>query len=113
MYNNPAGLEGFFQVEPWLRSYADEHGIPLYGSYHAGRAGIPESLFFDGIHSRGEALRLMMPPMEQALQGLPTAYEASYLETYGEKDNTANALIGMDAGCVVVDPDWFAQASAQ
>ena len=113
VHNNPEGLEGFLQVEPWLRSYAAEHNIPLYGSYHAGRVGIPESLFFDGIHCRGEALRLMMPPIEQAVQGLPTAYETQYLETYGDQMNTANALIGTDANCVAIDPEWFAAASAQ
>ncbi len=108
VHNNPEGLEGFFQVEPWLREYGNAHGIPVYGSYHAGRAGVPESLFFDGIHCRGDALRLMFPGIEAALQGQRTAYETAYLEKYGDKENSRNALIGKDANCVVVDDDWFA-----
>lgn len=110
-HNNPEGLEGFFQVEPWLREYASTHNIPLYGSYHAGRVGIPESLFFDGIHAKGDALRLMFPGIEQAILGQRTAYEEQYLSKYGDQENTKNALMGTDAGCVVIDPEWFASVT--
>ncbi len=112
VHNNPQGFEGFFQVEPWLREYGAAHNIPVYGSYHAGRVGIPEKLFFDGVHCRGEALRLMFPGIEQAVQGLPSTYEAKYLEKYGNKQNTANALIGQDGECVVPDAAWFESACA-
>ncbi len=112
VHNNPEGLEGFFQVEPWLREYGAAHGIPVYGSYHAGRAGIPESLFFDGLHCRGDALRLIFPGIEQALLGQQTAYQTAYLEKYGDAINTRNALIGQDGNCVKIDSDWFASASA-
>ena len=112
VYNNPQGLTGFFEVEPWLRQYAASEGIPLYGSYHAGRVGIQESMFFDGLHCKPEALRLMFPGVEAALEGRQTAYEQLYLAKYGDEANTANALIGYDGGCVVADPDWLAEALA-
>lgn len=110
-HNNPEGLEGFFQVEPWLREYSATHNIPLYGSYHAGRVGIPESLFFDGIHAKGEALRLMFPGIQAAVLGQHTDYEEQYLAKYGDKNNTKNALMGTDAHCVAIDPEWFASVT--
>ena len=113
VYNNPQGLEGFFQVEPWLRNYSQALNIPLYGSYHAGRVGIPGELFFDGIHCRGEALQLMFPGIEACLQGMQTSYEVQYLSKYGQEINTRNALIGFDAGCTYIDPAWFAAAQAE
>lgn len=110
--HNPENLDGFFQVEPWLREYAAAQNIPLYGSYHPGRVGVPESLFFDGLHCRGEALQLMFPGIDAALEGQRTNYETQYLEKYGDTMNSRNALIGTDPDCVVVDTDWFAEASA-
>ena len=59
VYNNPEGFTGFFEVEPWVREFAAMNGIPVYGSYHAGRVGIQESMFFDGLHCKPEALRLI------------------------------------------------------
>ena len=112
VYNNPQGFTGFFEVEPWVREFAAGHGIPVYGSYHAGRVGIQESMFFDGVHCKPEALRLMFPGIDEALAGGQTAYETMYLATYGGTENSANALIGYDANCVVVDADWLAQAEA-
>lgn len=111
---NPQGLEGFFQVEPWLRDYAEKHNIPLYGSYHAGRIGIPEAMFFDGVHCKGDALKLIFPGIKDAQQGLPTVYQELYLEKYGDVFNSRNALIGIDPDCPVpdADPKWFAQASS-
>ena len=103
VYNNPEGFTGFFEVEPWVREFAAMNGIPVYGSYHAGRVGIQESMFFDGLHCKPEALRLMFPGVEKALAGEQTPYQQLYLETYGDAENSANALIGYDAGCVVVD----------
>lgn len=114
VHNNPQGFEGFFEVEPWLRSFAQEHNIPLYGSYHASRIGVPESLFYDGLHCKPEALKLYFPGIDAALQGLQTSYETRYLETYGTSnaDLVTNALVGSTADCLVVDKEWFAQASA-
>lgn len=113
VYNNPQGLNGFFQVEPWLREYAEKNNIPIYGSYHASRVGIPESLFFDGIHCKGEALRLMFPGISAALQQEQTAYQIDYYNTYNPQkpDLVGNALIGFTADCLVVDEDWFDAAS--
>lgn len=112
VYNNPEGFTGFFEVEPWVREYAAMNGIPVYGSYHAGRVGIQESMFFDGLHCKPEALQLMFPGVQAALAGEQTAYETLYLEEYGDVENSAGALIGYDAACVVVDQDWLAQAEA-
>ena len=112
VYNNPEGFTGFFEVEPWVREYAAMNGIPVYGSYHAGRVGIQESMFFDGLHCKPGALQLMFPGVQAALAGEQTAYETLYLEEYGDVENSASALIGYDAACVVVDQDWLAQAEA-
>ena len=112
VYNNPEGFTGFFEVEPWVREYAAMNGIPVYGSYHAGRVGIQESMFFDGLHCKPEALQLMFPGVQAALADEQTAYETLYLEEYGDVENSASALIGYDAACVVVDQDWLAQAEA-
>lgn len=106
VHNNPEGLEGFFQVEPWLREYASAHNIPVYGSYHAGRAGIPESLFFDGLHCRGEALRLIFPGVENARLGLPSLYSQRYAEQYPDY---SGLLIGTDSDVPQPDAEWFNQ----
>ena len=111
VHNNPQELTGFLQVEPWLRDYAKKNSIPLYGSYHAGRAGVPEELFFDGIHCKGDAFPLMFPGIKAAVNGKRTAYEELYMQKYGETANTKNALIGTDAGCVVPEKEWFAFAA--
>ena len=75
---------------------------------------MPESLFYDGLHCKPEALKLYFPGIEAALQGLQTSYETQYLETYGadNADLVTNALVGSTADCLVVDEEWFAQASA-
>lgn len=114
VYNNPQGFEGFFAVEPWLREFAAERNIPVYGSYHASRIGVPESLFYDGLHCKPEALQLFFPGIEAALQGQQTSYEIQYQDTYGTEypDLVTNALVGSTADCVVVDEAWFATASA-
>lgn len=113
VYNNPQGFAGFFQVEPWLREYAAQHNIPLYGSYHASRVGVQEWLFFDGIHCKGEALRLIFPGITAALQNEQTAYQIDYYTTYNDKypNLVSEALVGSTADCLVVDEDWFNQAS--
>lgn len=113
VYRNPEGLAGFFQVEPWIRNYADMRKIPVYGSYHASRVGVPESLFFDGIHCKPDALRLIFPGIEEALQDKQTDYQSGYMEKYGSQYPALieNALIGSTEDCLVVDDDWFAQAS--
>lgn len=113
VYRNPDGLAGFFQVEPWIRNYAQEHNIPVYGSYHASRVGVPEDLFFDGIHCKPDALRLIFPGIESALHGQQTAYQDAYTEKYASRYPalTESALVGSTEECLVVDEDWFAEAS--
>lgn len=112
VYNNPQGLTGFFEVEPWLREYAAQHDIPLYGSYHAGRVGVQESMFFDGVHCKPQALQLMFPGIEAALQNGQTVYQQLYARDWGQQLNSQNALIGYDAACPVVSEEWLAGALA-
>lgn len=113
VYNNPQGLGGFFEVEPWIRQYAAKHDIPVYGSYHASRVGIQEPLFYDGIHCKPEALRLIFPGIQAALEGQQTAYETLYQEEYGAQypELVGDALVGSTADCLVVDETWGAQAA--
>lgn len=113
VYDNPQGLSGFFQVEPWLRSYAQQNNIPLYGSYHASRVGVQEWLFYDGIHCKSEALRLIFPGIEAAMQNQQTAYETDYYNTYASQypHLVTEALVGYTPDCLVVDENWFNTAS--
>ncbi len=52
----PERYSGFFQVEPWLRNYAAEKGIPLYGSYDPLAVGCSNEDFFDGWHIKGSGI---------------------------------------------------------
>ncbi len=55
---------GFFITERWFTHYAEENGIPLYGSYNPYVAGCLEDSFYDGLHPTGEALAHIFPGME-------------------------------------------------
>ena len=60
---------GFFQVENWIRQYAEDTGTPLYGSYDPLILdGIKESDFYDGVHCTSEALEKFFPGIWQALE---------------------------------------------
>ena len=58
---------GFFQVEPWLRDYAQQQGIPLYGSYNAQALGLVGDDFYDGLHCRGTGIAKFFPGMDAVL----------------------------------------------
>ena len=46
--------QGFFETENWIRQYAHDHNIPLYGSYDPTCIkGLGETDFFDGLHCKG------------------------------------------------------------
>lgn len=62
---------GFLAVEPWLREYAAEHGLALYGSYDPDAAGCTSADFFDGWHVRDEGIRKFFPGVDEC-----TAYTA-------------------------------------
>lgn len=111
VYNNPQEFAGFFEVEPWLRSYAQKNGIPLYGSYHPSRVGIPEALFFDGVHCKPEALKMMFPGVKAAVKNKQTVYQSLYLRDWGDELNAKDALVGFEGNSVVVSDEWlrFAQ----
>lgn len=108
VYNNPSEFTGFFEVEPWLRSYAQQKGIPLYGSYHPSRVGMQEkTMFFDGLHAKPLALELMFPGVSAALAGEQTVYQQLYLRDYGDVENAKDALIGAEPASVVVSDEWL------
>lgn len=59
--NFPQRYSGFFQVENWLRQYAAEHGIPVYGSYDPTVAGCDYTDFFDAWHVKGTGIAKFFP----------------------------------------------------
>ena len=59
--------QGFAQVEPWLRQFAQEHQISLYGSYRPEVAGVEGADFYDGLHIRTEAIQKYFPGVSAAL----------------------------------------------
>ncbi len=59
--NFPQRYSGFFQVENWLRQYAAQNGIPVYGSYDPEAVGCDESDFFDGWHVRDTGIAKFFP----------------------------------------------------
>lgn len=61
--------QGFFKVEAWVRAYAKETGIPLYGSYDPLPLGMEEMDFFDGLHCKGVGFTRFFP-------GIPAVLEA-------------------------------------
>lgn len=60
---------GFFAVEPWLREYAAENHIPLYGSYDAESLGLIGDDFYDGLHCKGSGIAKFFPGMHAVLAG--------------------------------------------
>lgn len=47
---------GFFEIEPYLRSFAAREGISIVGSYNPALLGLTEEDFFDGLHVRGSGI---------------------------------------------------------
>lgn len=47
---------GFFEVEPYVRTYAAKKGIPVVGSYDPRLLGLKDEDFFDGLHVRAEGI---------------------------------------------------------
>ncbi len=71
LLTEPDNHKGFFQVESWVRQYAAEHNIPLYGSYDpACIEGLVETDFFDGLHCSGTGIEKFFPGVPQVLQDL-------------------------------------------
>ncbi|MBQ7859037.1 MAG: hypothetical protein IJ347_02730 [Faecalibacterium sp.] len=55
-HNDVADHAGFFEVEPYLRAYAAQKGIPVVGSYDPEALGLTEEDFFDGLHVRSSGI---------------------------------------------------------
>lgn len=71
LLTEPDNHKGFFQVENWVRQYAAEHNILLYGSYDPECIeGLQETDFFDGLHCSGTGLERFFPGIPQVLQDL-------------------------------------------
>lgn len=71
LLTEPDAHKGFFLVENWVRQYAAENNIPLYGSYDpACIEGLQETDFFDGLHCSGTGIARFFPGVPQALQDL-------------------------------------------
>ena len=71
LLTEPDKHKGFFQVENWVRQYAADNNIPLYGSYDPTCIeGLQETDFFDGLHCSGTGIERFFPGVPQALQDL-------------------------------------------
>ena len=71
LLTEPDNHKGFFQVENWVRQYAAEHNIPLYGSYDPECIeGLQETDFFDGLHCAGTGIEKFFPGVPQVLSDL-------------------------------------------
>lgn len=71
LLTEPDNHKGFFQVENWVRQYAAEHNIPLYGSYDPECIeGLQETDFFDGLHCAGTGIEKFFPGVPQVLGDL-------------------------------------------
>lgn len=57
----PERYSGFFQVETWLRQYALDHNLSLYGSYDPQAVGCTSEDFFDGWHVKGSGISKFFP----------------------------------------------------
>ncbi len=73
--NFPVRYSGFFQVENWVRQYAAEQGIPVYGSYDPEACGCTHADFFDAWHVKDTGIRKFFP----GLQAIYAAREAGTL----------------------------------
>ena len=94
LLTEPDMHKGFFQVENWVRQYAADNNIPLYGSYDPECVdGLVELDFFDGLHCSGSGIEKFFPGVPQTLQDLengtlpdPLAvHPRTSLETPGEE----------------------------
>ena len=71
LLTEPDKHKGFFQVENWVRQYAADNNIPLYGSYDPECIeGLQETDFFDGLHCSGTGIERFFPGIPQVLQDL-------------------------------------------
>ena len=62
--------QGFLQVENWIRQYAHDNQVPLYGSYDPLQLGMEEMDFFDGLHCKDSGIRKFFPGIPQVLESL-------------------------------------------
>lgn len=71
LLTEPDNHKGFFQVENWVRQYAADNNIPLYGSYDPECIeGLQETDFFDGLHCSGTGIERFFPGVPQVLQSV-------------------------------------------
>lgn len=105
LLTEPDNHKGFFQVENWVRQYAADNNIPLYGSYDPECIeGLQETDFFDGLHCSGTGIERFFPGVPQVLQSvqdntLPdplavhprTSLESESTEEGGDSADNANA----------------------
>lgn len=63
-----ADHQGFLQVENWIRQYAHDNQVPLYGSYDPLRLGMEEMDFFDGLHCKDIGIKRFFPGVPAILQ---------------------------------------------
>lgn len=64
--------KGFLQVEDWIRQYAHDNKIPLYGSYDPLVIGMEEMDFFDGLHCKGVGIEKFFPGVPAVLEQIET-----------------------------------------
>ena len=63
-----ADHQGFLQVENWIRQYAHDNQIPLYGSYDPLLLGMEEMDFFDGLHCKDTGIQKFFPGVPAVLE---------------------------------------------
>ncbi len=64
----PERNAGFFETESYYTQYAQEHNIPLYGSYNPFVTDTPADGFFDGAHMKEEHWEDIFPGVQTALE---------------------------------------------
>lgn len=60
-YETEGQHAGFFQVEDWLRQFAESNGLELYGSYNPHTLELEPADFFDGFHVRDTSIEKFFP----------------------------------------------------
>ena len=71
--------QGFFETENWIRQYAHDYNIPLYGSYDPTCIkGLDETDFFDGLHCKGCGIAKFFPGVPQVLQDVEECGQSGY-----------------------------------
>ena len=53
--------EGFFLAEDFCNQIAEKYGLKIYGSYNAGKLGLKNTDFYDGLHVRAESVEKFFP----------------------------------------------------